>query len=159
MTLVISDKTVHIIHTFEIMMLQRRLLVMTSVVIIEDDHDGAEVLEEYLRLKGVDVLAKGYNGLEAVQLYKKFRPDYVLLDMLMPIYDGFYGLRKIQEFDPKSKVIILSASVSQEEQEKLMELGVSAIFQKPYEIDTLVARLESTNNKKENNLTTKSLSI
>ncbi len=132
---------------------------MISTVIIEDDHDVAEVLEEYLRLKGINVLAKGYNGLEAVQLYKKLRPDYVLLDMLMPIYDGFYGSRKIQEFDPKAKVIILSASVTQEEQEKLIELGVSAIFQKPYEIDALVARLEAVNNEKENSLETKSLSV
>ncbi len=128
---------------------------MTKVVIVEDDHDVAEVLEEYLRLKGINVLAKGYNGLEAVQLYKKLRPDYVLLDMLMPIYDGFYGLRKIQEFDSKAKVIILSASVTEEEQDKLRALGVSAIFQKPYEIDSLVARLESGNNEKEASLETK----
>ncbi len=128
---------------------------MTNVVIVEDDHDGAEVLEEYLRLKGINVLAKGYNGLEAVQLYKKLRPDYVLLDMLMPIYDGFYGLRKIQEFDSKAKVIILSASVTEEDQDKLRALGVSAIFQKPYEIDSLVARLESGNNEKEASLETK----
>lgn len=128
---------------------------MTNVVIIEDDHDGADVLEEFLRLKGIDVLAKGYNGLEAVQLYQKLRPDYVLLDMLMPLYDGFYGLRKIQEFDSKAKVIILSASVSEEEQDRLRELGVFAIFQKPYEIDSLVARLESGNNKKEVSLETK----
>jgi len=128
---------------------------MTNVVIVEDDHDGAEVLEEYLRLKGINVLAKGYNGLEAVQLYKKLRPDYVLLDMLMPIYDGFYGLRKIQEFDSKAKVIILSASVTEEDQDKLRALGVSAIFQKPYEIDSLVVRLESGNNEKEASLETK----
>jgi len=128
---------------------------MTNVVIVEDDHDGADVLEEYLRIKGINVLAKGYNGLEAVQLYKKLRPDYVLLDMLMPIYDGFYGLRKIQEFDSKAKVIILSASVTEEEQNKLRALGVSGIFQKPYEIDSLVARLESGNNEKEANLETK----
>ena len=120
---------------------------MTSVVIIEDDHDGADVLEEYLKLKGINVLAKGYNGLEAVQLYQKLRPDCVLLDMLMPLYDGFYGLEKIQEFDSKAKVIILSASVTEDEMDELRASGVTAIFQKPYEIDTLVSRLESINKK------------
>ncbi len=128
---------------------------MTNVVIVEDDLDGAEVLAECLRMKGINVLAKGYNGLEAVQLYKKLRPDYLLLDMLMPLYDGFYGLRKIQEFDSKAKVIILSASVTEADQDKLRALGVSAIFQKPYEIDSLVARLESGNNEKEASLETK----
>ena len=110
-------------------------------------------------MKGINVLAKGYNGLEAVQLYKKFRPDYVLLDMLMPLYDGFYGLRKIQEFDSKAKVIILSASINQNETEKLVELGVSAIFQKPYEIDELVSRLESINNETKASVETKSLPV
>jgi len=132
---------------------------MISVVIVEDDLDGAEVLAECLRMKGVNVLAKGYNGLEAVQLYKKLRPDYVLLDMLMPLYDGFYGLSKIQEFDPKAKVIILSASVDEEEKKKLMELGVSAIFQKPYEMDMLIASLETINKEKDDSLKTKPLSL
>lgn len=125
---------------------------MTNVVVIEDDHDGAEVLEEFLGMKGINVLAKGYNGLEAVQLYKKFRPDIILLDMMMPLYDGFYGLRKIQEFDSKAKVIILSASVSEDEQDKLKRLGVSGIFQKPYEIDALVDSLDSINKEKEQSL-------
>jgi len=131
---------------------------MISVIVVEDDLDGAEVLAECLRMKGINVLAKGYNGLEAVQLYKKLRPDYVLLDMLMPLYDGFYGLRKIQEFDSKAKVIIISASVNQEEEKKLMGLGVSAIFQKPYEMDALIAGLENINKEKYDSLKTKPLS-
>ena len=142
-----SAKSVHIRHTHEIIKCLPRLLIMTSVVIVEDDHDGAEVLEEFLKLKGINVLAKGYNGLEGVQLYQKHRPDCILLDMLMPLYDGFYGLEKIQEFDPKSKVIILSASVNEEEMDKLRALGVTAIFQKPYEIDALVSKLKSINKK------------
>jgi len=125
---------------------------MIRVVVIEDDRDGAEVLAECLRIKGIDVLEKGYNGLDAVQLYKKLKPDFVLLDMLMPYYDGFYGLRKILEFDPKAKVVIVSASIAQDEKEKLTKLGASAIVSKPYEIDALIGALQTINKEKENNL-------
>jgi two-component system, chemotaxis family, chemotaxis protein CheY len=132
---------------------------MTRVIVIEDDHDGAEVLSECLRIKGIDVLEKGYNGLEAVQLYKKLKPDFVLLDMLMPFYDGFYGLRKILEFDPKAKVIVVSASIAADEKEKLTNLGASAIVSKPYEIDALVGALDTLTKEQENNLKSRPIII
>ncbi len=114
---------------------------MINVIVIEDDTDGAEVLAELLRIKGVNVLAKGNNGLEAVRLYKKLKPDFVLLDMLMPYYDGFYGLRKILEYNPHAKVVIVSASINQDEKEQLAKLGAFAIVRKPYEMDLLVGLL------------------
>lgn len=132
---------------------------MIRVVVIEDDRDGAEVLAECLRIKGINVLEKGYNGLDAVQLYKKLKPDFVLLDMLMPFYDGFYGLRKILEFDPKAKVVIVSASIAEDEKEKLTNLGASAIVSKPYEIDALIGVLQTINREKENNLKTRPIII
>lgn len=132
---------------------------MIRVVVIEDDHDGAEVLAECLRIKGIDVLEKGYNGLDAVQLYKKLKPDFVLLDMLMPFYDGFYGLRKILEFDPKAKVVVVSASIAEDEKEKLTNLGASAIISKPYEIDALIGVLQTINREKEVNLKTRPIII
>jgi DNA-binding response OmpR family regulator len=132
---------------------------MISVIVIEDDHDGAEVLAECLRIKGINVLEKGYNGLDAVQLYKKLKPDFVLLDMLMPFYDGFYGLRKILEFDPKAKVIVVSASIAEDEKEKLTSLGASAIVSKPYEMDALIGVLQTINREKENNLKTRPIII
>jgi CheY-like chemotaxis protein len=131
---------------------------MISVVVIEDDLDGAEVLAECLRIKGLNVLAKGHNGLEAVQLYQKLKPDFVLLDMLMPYYDGFYGLRKILEFDPKAKVVIVSASIGQDDMEKLSKLGALAIIRKPYEMDSLIDALHKIN-KKEDNLRTRPVII
>jgi CheY-like chemotaxis protein len=130
---------------------------MINVIVIEDDLDGAEVLAELLRIKGVNVLAKGHNGLEAVQLYKKLRPDFVLLDMLMPYYDGFYGLRKILEFNPDAKVVIVSASINQDEKEQLGKLGATAIVRKPYDMDALIGVLWKIN--RDNHLNTKPIII
>ena len=43
------------------------------------------------------MIGKGYNGLESVELFEKFCPDVVLLDLMIPEYDGVYALRKIQK--------------------------------------------------------------
>ena len=104
---------------------------MVNVVIVEDDHDGAEVLEEYLRLKGINVIAKGYNGLEAVQLYKKHRPDVVLLDIDMPDYDGMYGLEHIKKINSQAKVVILTSFCSDHNEKKIKLFRVTEIAEKP----------------------------
>jgi DNA-binding response OmpR family regulator len=116
---------------------------MTSVIIIDDDYDCAEALSECLVMKGFDVLARGTNGLEAAELYKKLKPDFVLLDVFMPYYDGYYGLTKILEFDKNAKVIVVSASCTREDRVKLIGLGALALVAKPYELDSLTDFLKA----------------
>ena len=81
-----------------------------SVIVVEDDFDSLEVLSEYLSLKDLNVLAKAKNGKEAVEIYQKFKPDVVLLDILMPGYDGFYAIENIKKVDPSAKVIFVTAA-------------------------------------------------
>jgi two-component system chemotaxis response regulator CheY len=121
---------------------------MTSVIIIEDDHDAAETLAECLIMKGINVLAIGSNGFEAVELYKKFNPDYVLSDMAMPYYDGVYGLKKIIEFDTNAKIVIVSASCTRADEERLIGLGALTVVEKPYEIRDIMNILLEDNKKK-----------
>ena len=77
---------------------------MTSVVIVDDDEDIVYSMSELLELYGIDVIGKGYDGLEGFNLFSKLRPDAVLLDLSMPKYDGVYALKKIRELDPKCSV-------------------------------------------------------
>ncbi len=76
----------------------------TNVILVDDDKDTLEIFEDYLELKGVNVLATGKNGKEAVELYLKHKPDIVLLDVMMPEYDGFFGLKNIRRLDPNAKI-------------------------------------------------------
>lgn len=105
-----------------------------------------DVFSEYLLAVDVDVLAKGKNGLEALQLYEKHHPDVVLMDMLMPLYDGVYGLKKIRESDPNAKVIMVTASISADIQKELQENGAQAIIWKPYEMDNVLQVIEQVKN-------------
>lgn len=132
---------------------------MVSVIVVDDDHDVAEALSDCLMIKGIKVLAEGKNGLEAIELYKKFGPDFVLLDISMPNYDGYYGIKKILEYDNNAKVIIVSASCTQEDLENLFVLGALDVVAKPYEIDSLINIMMKTNKEKNSNLEESSISI
>jgi len=116
---------------------------MTEVLVVDDDNDTVDVLSEYLGLKGMNVVGRAQNGREAHELYEELRPDVVLLDVLMPDFDGFYGLQKILEFDPHAKVIMVTASeFTDVKQNKLKSLGASAVICKPYETEDIIKTIE-----------------
>ncbi len=58
------------------------LLVMLDAIIVDDYDEHAEILEYHLKLLGVTVVAKGRNGMEAFELYKKHDPVFIFLDVL-----------------------------------------------------------------------------
>ena len=111
---------------------------MISAIVIDDEKDVLEVFCEYLKVKNVNVLEKGRNGKEAVELYQKLKPDVVLMDLIMPQYDGFYGIENIRKYDPASKIIIFSASLTPEYIDKLRKMKVSGISIKPYDMDRII---------------------
>ncbi len=108
-----------------------------SVIIIDDDPDIRDVLSEFLRLKSINVLATGRNGKEASELYHKHKPDVVLLDLMMPDYDGFYGLKSIREIDPMSKVVILTSNNDEDKIKELTKMGVSIIVEKSRDMNNI----------------------
>jgi len=113
-----------------------------TVIVIDDDRDTVSVLCDFLQIKGIKVIGTGYNGLEAVELYKKLRPDAVFLDVMMEMYDGIYGLEKIKQVQPDAIVIMVTADMTVATHDKLIALDASAIVYKPYDIDEIMHILE-----------------
>jgi len=118
---------------------------LIRVIVVDDESDVAEVLCEYLKIKKIEVVGRGNNGHDAFELYKKFKPDVVLMDLVMPNYDGFYGIKKIRDFDPKSKIMIISASLSTSYVQKLLELNVDSISLKPYDVNNVIETIHQVN--------------
>lgn len=108
------------------------------VLIVEDDIDVAESFRDSLESKGIEVVAVAKNGKFGEVFFKKFSPDVVLMDMMMPNYDGFYALEKIREYDPDSLIIATTADLRTETEKKLIELKVSKIIYKPYDNNDIV---------------------
>ena len=108
---------------------------MAKVIVIDDDHDAVRSLSTLLEMNGITVEGKGYDGKDAFDLYKDLRPDAVLLDMLMPQFDGKYAIKKIKEEDPDAKIVVLTAYRPSYEFE---ENEVAAVFDKPYKISEII---------------------
>ncbi|MCV0400451.1 MAG: response regulator [Nitrosopumilus sp.] len=119
---------------------------MTSVIVVDDNEDIVFSMSELLEMHGIDVVGKGYNGLEGVQLFEKFHPDVVLLDMMMPEYDGLYALRKIRELDPKSIVIIVTGCTPTSLGDELESLNPTKIIFKPVDMNILVETILNESN-------------
>ena len=118
---------------------------MIRVIVIDDEPDVSEVLCEFLKIKGIEVVGRGNNGKDAFELYKKFQPDIVMMDLVMPKYDGFYGIEKIRDYDPKSKIMIISASLTSSYVRRLLEVNVDCISLKPYDLSDVIDTLHKIN--------------
>ncbi len=111
---------------------------MKTAIVIDDDLDSVDVLCEFLELKNIQVLGKGYDGKEAIELYQELLPNLVFLDVMMPNYDGFYALEKIKQINPSSIVIMITADLTDITDSRLKMLHASAIVNKPYDINIIM---------------------
>lgn len=116
-----------------------------TAIVIDDDLDTVELFAEYLEIKGVKVLGKGYDGQQAAELYEKLKPDIVFLDIMMPRYDGFYALEKIRQINPQAKTVMVTADLTADTARKLEKWSGIALVYKPYEFDdimTVISRMQ-----------------
>ena len=114
---------------------------MAKVIVIDDDKDSVETLSTLLEQKGVSVVGTGFNGKEAFELYVQKKPDFVILDMKMPDYDGPYAINHIKEHDPNAKIIAATAYTDY----KFKPGEVLASLKKPYDISELLSIITESN--------------
>lgn len=110
---------------------------MISCIVAEDDQNIADVFCELLSLINMDVIATCKNGKEAVESYKKYRPDVVFMDLEMPEYDGIYGIKKIRKMDPDSKIIVVTGDLKADVSYLLESLKITALVYKPFDVNIL----------------------
>jgi DNA-binding NarL/FixJ family response regulator len=80
-------------------------------VVIADDHPAVRMsFEAYLEAQdGIQVVASGQNGAEAVALARSHEPDVVVMDVRMPVIDGIEATRQIKRLVPETRIILVSA--------------------------------------------------
>jgi len=109
-----------------------------NVVVVDDDYNTVEVFTEFLELKNIKVVGKGFDGNDAVKLYMNLKPDIVFLDVMMPEYDGFYALEKIKEINPNAVIIMVTADLTLETEDRLKELKANSVVYKPFDIQQIL---------------------
>ena len=93
------------------------------VLIVDDDPDFAELVRCILKLDGIDVLGHAFDGAEGVELARSLDPDVVLMDIRMPVMDGFEATRQIVGAIPGARVLVVSSSRHLEDVERAREAG------------------------------------
>lgn len=112
-----------------------------KILIVEDDNNIAQLLHLYLEKEGYETLIAD-NGGKGVELFRSFTPDLVLLDIMLPVMDGWSVLRKIRE-ESKTPVIMLTAKGETDDRVTGLEQGADDYIVKPFETKEVLARIRA----------------
>ena len=115
-----------------------------KILIVEDEANIRELLRLQLEREGYTVL-EAENGVEGIKKWKSDKPDMLLLDVMMPVMDGYQVLNTIRnmekqrgiEGDDRVKIIMMTALNEQKNVRKAFEMGCTVYCAKPVDLDKL----------------------
>ena len=113
----------------------------TKVLIVEDDSNIAELIRLYLEKEGyqVKIAADGKSG---VDMFHDFKPDIILLDLMLPVMDGWSVCREIRKTD-QTPIIMLTAKDETFDKVMGLEMGADDYISKPFEMKEVIARIHA----------------
>ena len=116
-----------------------------TILVIEDYSDTRELLSGMLRYKGFRVI-EAEDGLEGLLKASATYPDLIILDLALPEMDGVEAARRIHAQPKLSRtpIFVISAFVTKEVEADVRAAGCVAIFPKPFDVDGLMAKINST---------------
>ena len=118
----------------------------TSVLVVDDDVGIIETLQYLLLNEGYDVVV-AKNGQDAIDVYRETRPDAVLMDIRMPIMNGFDAFFKIKEMDKNAQVILTSSyAIEDKEYQRAKKMGLGGILSKPFSFENIIKMINRCQN-------------
>ena len=111
-----------------------------NILVVEDDKNISDLIHMYLVKEGFDVRIAGDGG-KALEEFQKKEPDLILLDIMLPVMDGWAVCAKIRETS-KVPIIMLTAKSEVFDRIQGLEMGADDYIVKPFEIVTLLVRIE-----------------
>ena len=115
--------------------------ILGKILVIDDDENICEVIKMYLESSGYDTKV-GHNGKVAQELFMDYKPDLVLLDVMIPSMDGIDVLKWIRK-ENETPVIMLTAKGETFDKVLALELGADDYVVKPFEPKELIARVKA----------------
>ena len=113
-----------------------------TILLAEDDPNLGLTLKTYLDAKGFPTKLF-VNGEEAFTAYKNEKFDFCILDVMMPIKDGFTLAKEIREIDKKIPILFLTAKSMDEDKRKGYNIGGDDYMTKPFSLDELIMKIEA----------------
>lgn len=113
-----------------------------KILIAEDDHNIRKGMSDLLQQEGYTIL-QAENGKTALKLFKQDKPDFIILDIMMPEMDGYSVCREIRKLDDDIPILFLSAKDEEIDRVIGLELGADDYMSKPFGIHELRARIKA----------------
>ena len=118
-----------------------------KILVVEDDEQIMDTLKEMLGMAGYEVAA-AIDGFKGLKLFKEFRPDILISDIVMPDKDGIEMVREIRKIDYSIKVIFITAwyqrdDISSRLNEELRKHPDYRLLKKPFKMDQLWKMVEN----------------
>lgn len=119
---------------------------MVDILYVEDETSLALIVADSLEAHGFRVTHKE-NGRDAFIAFKHSKPDIIVLDVMMPLMDGFSLAQEIRKVDMHTPIIFLTAMTQTEDVVKGFHLGANDYVRKPFKIEELIVRIEALTKK------------
>ncbi|SKA72737.1 two-component system, chemotaxis family, response regulator CheY [Clostridium sp. USBA 49] len=109
-----------------------------KVLIVDDAAFMRMMIKDILEKNGLQVIGEANNGIKALELYKKEKPDIVTMDITMPDMDGIEAVKAIRAYDPSAKIIMCSAMGQQTMVMDAIRAGAKDFIVKPFQADRVI---------------------
>jgi DNA-binding response OmpR family regulator len=113
-----------------------------DLLLVEDDIDLQKVLAQYLELSGFTVHTANH-GKHGLEVFRSAHTDLCILDVMMPVMDGFALAGHIRALDPGMPIVFLTAKNQKEDKLKGLKIGADDYITKPFEAEELVLRIHN----------------
>jgi len=112
------------------------------ILVVDDDLDVLSVMRDLLIDEGYEVRTAG-NGREALDVLAEWRPDLIVLDLMMPIMDGPTFRRRQRELDLAPGVPLLVLSAARNMLDVVTQIGANGCLSKPFSLDEVLSTIET----------------
>lgn len=116
---------------------------MIHVLLAEDEIALAKIIKDSLESRGEFRLTLARNGYEALRLYNETKPDLLVLDVMMPLLDGFTLARMLRQTDSQLPILFLTARSAVEDVVTGFSLGGNDYLKKPFDMEELIVRIKA----------------
>ena len=110
-----------------------------KILVADDEEDVKIIMQLYLESKGYEIVTS-YDGLDTLDKVKTEKPDLILLDVMMPVIDGFEVCKKLKDSPDTASIpiVMVSAASHAESKQRGLDAGAVEYIVKPFEPDHLV---------------------
>jgi len=116
---------------------------MARILVADDASFMRQIIREILESEGHEIVAEASDGVQAVEVWKKYQPDLVTMDIVMPRRSGLDAVRAIIAIDASARIVMCSALGQETLVTEALQAGAADFIVKPFKPDAVLATLRN----------------